>query len=155
MFWVVWLISGAAAASVWLETVCPPAACSFILVMLQAPSFFLGALCWLLFGIISTLAIVWFVPQRSPAIPSEGKYFDEQDIRLGDVVRIGKAEKTEGVVVHIPARGQVRKGYDPSNMPPITFGFVVCTESGELHHFLVANPFVMLVARAGTQVPNS
>jgi hypothetical protein len=101
------------------------------------------------FGILATLAIGWFVPQRSPAISSAGKYFDGQSVHLGDRVRIGKAEKTEGLVVHIPARGQVQNGYNPSNMPPITFGFVVRTDIGELHHFLVANPSVVLLAQAG------
>ena len=148
LFCTVWLSFGALGASAWLNGACPPGACNFVLVLFQAPAFLVGAVVWLLSGI----AISVVIASRGASTPSPGRYCDGQEIHAGDRIRFGRSEKTDGEVVHVPARSQVQTGYDPRSMPPVTQGFVVRTAAGELHLFLVANPYVVLLGRAATQV---
>jgi len=149
-FWIGWLIVGYGAFWVWFKGVCPVGGCSGFFVLIYLPSILVGLFVWAILGVTLSIVIIAVLPSRRPVpIPPEGRYSTGQEIQLGDRVRMGTSPETEGDVVHLPARGQVQSGYDPSKSSQLAVGFVVRGRDGELHHYLVANPHVVLLARSG------
>jgi hypothetical protein len=142
-FWAAWLAIGAIGAFGWLQDACPPAACSFILVLLQAPAFLVGVVAWLGGGaVVSVCIAVW-----GRQMPPEGAYCDGRTVQLGDRVRVGNGG-VEGTVVYFAVSGQAFRSYMPPSRPIAKQGFIVATDDGESHHYLVSAKHVVLLRRA-------
>lgn len=143
-FWALWLLVGGIGARAWLLAACPTAACSFILVALQAPAFVLGAAAWLSGGVVASLVLL-ALPSRKPA---RELYRDGQAVQLGDRVRVvGGPAPVDGTVVGLPGNGLILAGCAAPEQATERSGFVVATDDGGVRHFLAADERVVLQHR--------
>ncbi len=109
-------------------------------------------------GLITAGVLVVFYLFRFIALalreerPRDDQYSSGEPIRAGDRVTIGRSAKAPGTVVFLAGKkGEWSEGYSPAEYSSVKSGFMVKTDDGEHHLFVVANPHVRLVSRTGAR----
>jgi hypothetical protein len=137
---------GAILGSAWLNHACPPAACSGILMLMQLPELAIVGIIWLASGLVGIPILLSIKPRPHEKAAEPGKCCDGRHIRLGDSVRIGKTKHALGTVVFVYGAAPDPHDPDSARLSALQVGFAVRTAQNDLHHFLVANPYVVLVS---------
>lgn len=152
--WFIWVALGVQAAKEWLYGACPAGGCSGILVLLDLPRFVLGAIAWLIVGVLGTIALAAVKPTKvEPPSSDDLRYIDGREIELGDEVLVPGERNLQGSVVQLRGVGLPEVANEP-RLASAKTGLVMQSADGEFHYFPgTRTPMQLRSRRSGQNAP--